>query len=66
MPKRHQPNPDHPCPCGSGRPSWWLRDARMIEVARVCTACIKKVQAQYRPEIFTDPQYETTEDIDDE
>ena len=56
----------HPCPCGSGRSSWWAHDARGIELARVCTACIKQKLSGYRSEVLTDPNYETTEDIDDD
>jgi hypothetical protein len=47
-----------PCPCGSGKMSWWLSDARGIPVSRVCEDCEKKIMAQYRPEIFTNPEYE--------
>jgi hypothetical protein len=41
------------CKCGSGEKPWWLTDARGIPVARVCKACVAKVKAKYRPEIFT-------------
>jgi hypothetical protein len=43
-----------PCPCGSGKPSQWLLDAKGIPVARVCDAeCERKVRARYNPIIFT-------------
>jgi hypothetical protein len=42
-----------PCPCGSGKSSWWLNDAKNIPVSRVCEDCEEKVKARYRPEIFT-------------
>jgi hypothetical protein len=42
-----------PCPCGSGKSSWWLNDAQGIPVSRVCEDCEAKVKAKYRPEIFT-------------
>jgi hypothetical protein len=32
--------------------SWWLCDARGIEVSRVCDDCIDAVKAQYNPAIF--------------
>jgi hypothetical protein len=53
-----------PCPCGSGLASHWLKDARGIECARVCDACEARQRGRYRPEIFTDPNYETTEAIE--
>lgn len=54
------------CPCGSGQESWWARDARGIEIARVCSACIKVKLAPYRPEVLTDPNYEADEPIEPE
>jgi hypothetical protein len=42
-----------------------LKDARRIEVARVCDLCIDHVKSKYRPEIFEDANYETTEDIEE-
>lgn len=32
--------------------SWWLRDAKGIEVSRVCDECEDAVKAQYNPAIF--------------
>ena len=56
--------PKH-CICGSGHLQRPLYDARQIFVAYVCDDCERKVRGRYRPEVFTDPNYETTEDIDD-
>lgn len=53
-----------PCPCGSGLASWWLTDARGIECCRVCDECEAKARAKYRPEIFTDSNYECDEQIE--
>jgi hypothetical protein len=52
------------CPCGSGLSSWWLYDARGIECGRVCPECEGRKRAQYRPDIFTNPNYDCDEDID--
>jgi hypothetical protein len=55
-----------PCWCGSGLPQRELFDARRIYCGRVCDKCEDGVKAKYRPEIFTDPNYETDEPIEDE
>lgn len=55
-----------PCPCGSGKPSWWENDARGIPLARVCDACRDEKLRQFRPEVLTDPDYECDEPIDPE
>jgi hypothetical protein len=49
------------CRCGSGEPWWRLYDASAIYVARVCDVCKAAVKSKYRPEIFSDPNYETDE-----
>lgn len=49
-------------PCGShtkGDGSYWKKDARGIPVTRVCDKCEKFKLAKYRPEIFTDSNYDT-------
>ena len=46
-------NHDRPCPCGSGKPSWWEHDAQGIPLARVCDACQEEKLSGYRPEILT-------------
>ena len=47
------------CRCGSGLDREPLYDARGIFVDYVCRRCEKKVKAKFRPEIFTDPGYDT-------
>jgi len=54
------------CNCGSGKPSYWLNDARGIPCGKVCAACVKKVKAKFRPEIFTDANYSHDEPIEEE
>jgi len=53
-----------PCPCGSGLMSRWVNDARGIPLARCCDRCRQRRLAEFRPEVLTDPGYETTEDVD--
>jgi hypothetical protein len=53
-----------PCPCGSHQPSWWEKDARGIELARVCEVCKDEKMARYRPDVLTDPNYWHDEPID--
>lgn len=59
----HNPRP---CPCGSGKESWWLNDARGIPCGRVCDDCEDRVRAKYRPEIFSDSGYHADEPIEPE
>lgn len=46
--------------------SWWEYDARGIPLAKVCARCVKRVLAQYRPEVLTDPNYACDEAIDED
>jgi hypothetical protein len=55
-----------PCPCGSNKTSYWQLDARGIELCRTCDDCHEEKMAQYRPEVLTDSNYETTEDIEED
>jgi hypothetical protein len=55
-----------PCPCGSGKLSRWVKDARGIELARVCEDCEKETLAKYRPDVLTDSNYWADEPIEDE
>lgn len=57
---------DRLCACGSGKAREELEDARGIFVAYVCEACVAKVKAKYRPEIFENPQYDTYGEAVDE
>ena len=41
-----------PCPCGSGKDSFWAHDARGIPLCRTCDDCHEKKMSKYRPEIF--------------
>jgi hypothetical protein len=57
--------------CESGHAYDWqedyvfeLFDASGIFVAYVCDKCVKKVKAKYRPEIFTNSNYESPDDYD--
>jgi len=59
-------DPVRPCPCGSGHDSWWLKDARGIECCRVCEACEDAKRKKYRPEIFEDASYATSEPVEPE
>lgn len=55
----------HFCPCMSDMLQHQLKDARGIFVAYVCPACEEGVKATYRPEIFTDPNYDAPDLGDD-
>lgn len=52
------------CFCGSGLPMRKLNDARKIFVSHVCDECEDRTKRSYRPEIFTDPNYATTEPVE--
>ena len=52
------------CKCGSGQHRRRLYDARRIFVAYVCDVCEPSVRAMYRPDIFTDAQYWTDEEVE--
>jgi hypothetical protein len=52
------------CRCGSGKSRRPLFDARQIFIDYVCDTCEGEVRKSYRPEIFTDPNYQTEEPID--
>ena len=52
------------CRCGSGLARRPLHDARGIFAAYVCDACEERTRAGYRADVFSDPSYETGEDVD--
>jgi len=54
------------CPCGSGEEGNEDFDARGISIGFVCTECEEKKKALYRPEIFTDSNYELDEPLDED
>lgn len=56
----------HLCDCGSGEESYILYDARSIPCGRVCSKCEEEKKSQYRPEIFTDGDYECDEVVEPE
>lgn len=43
-----------------------LFDTRGICCGMVCAKCEAAVRGRFRPEIFEDPNYETTEDVEDD
>ena len=45
---------------------WELTDARGIYCAIVCQQCEQEKKTQFRPEIFSDPNYHTDELINPE
>jgi hypothetical protein len=51
------------CKCGSDKERYDLSDARGIFCAYVCDDCVERVKARYRPDVFTNPQYEHDEPI---
>ena len=55
-----------PCPCGSGMFRLELYDARGIFCTYYCDKCEKEKRAQFRPDIFTNPNYECDEPIEPE
>lgn len=54
-----------PCPCGSGKDSFWQHDARGIPLCRTCEDCHQTKMAKYRPEVLTNSRYEA-EDLGDD
>lgn len=55
-----------PCPCGSGKNSYWQNDARGIPLCRTCDDCHGEKMKRYRPAVLTDAQYEADEPIEPE
>ena len=53
------------CNCGSGKEREEVVDARGIFVTYVCPDCRKEKLAGYRPEIFSDPDYDTYDECID-
>jgi hypothetical protein len=54
------------CTCGSNKQRRALYDARGIFCTYVCDDCEQRKMKGFRPEIFTDPRYETDEPIDED
>lgn len=55
-----------PCPCGSGKDSYWQYDARGIELCRTCTECHDEKMAGYRTDVLTNANYWADEPIEAE
>lgn len=55
-----------PCDCGSGEPRSALYDARQIFLTYACCDCAPRKLAKFRPEVLTDPNYETVEPIEED
>ena len=53
-----------PCPCGSGKNSWWENDARGIPLARVCVECKSDRLKKYKPSVLKNPNYHANEPIE--
>ncbi len=53
----------HVCPPGQRRP---LHDARGIFCAYVCDGCEQRRREEFRAEIFTDPNYECCEPVEED
>jgi len=45
--------------------SWWMYDAKGIEVGRVCSKCEARVKVRYRPEVTTDANYDHCEELEE-
>jgi hypothetical protein len=54
------------CPCGSGLHRRELKDARGIFCTFVCDKCEAAKKRNFRPDIFTDPNYPTVESVDED
>jgi len=57
---------NYPCPCESGKDSWWNNDARGIPLCRTCDDCHDEKMAKYRPDVLTDSNYWTDEAVDED
>jgi hypothetical protein len=55
-----------PCPCGSGKPSYWQHDARGIPLRRTCEDCHQREMSRYRKDVLTDPNYWASEAIEED
>jgi len=54
------------CPCGSDEIGEAEFDARGIFLDYLCNHCRDKKLRKYRPEVLTDPNYETDEEIEED
>lgn len=63
---RYHHDTERPCPCGSGKMSYWQNDARGIPLCRTCDDCHDRRMAGYRPDVLTDPNYPADEPIEED
>ena len=54
------------CNCGSGLEKYALNDARGIFCTYACEDCEKEKMKEFRPEVFSDMNYEHDEPIDED
>ena len=53
------------CNCDHNKEnSWWVYDARGIELCRVCEKCETAKLAKYRDDVLMNPNYEADEAIE--
>jgi hypothetical protein len=57
---------DSRCSCGSDLEQYELVDARGISCGMVCEKCEDEKKSHYRPEVFTNGNYECDEPIEPE
>ena len=57
---------DNPDFINHAGPSWPEYDARGLYLARVCEHCVEYKLSKYRPEVLTNPNYWTSEPIEEE
>jgi hypothetical protein len=43
---------NRPCPCGSGKPSWWAHDGNGIPLFRTCVDCKKAKLNRINPRVL--------------
>lgn len=65
-PRRYGYRQENQCSCGSGESASAVYDARGIFVFFSCAKCDAEKRKGYRTDIFTDPNYRTNEDVEDE
>lgn len=41
-----------PCPCKSGKDSWWMLDCKGIPLERVCDDCEQEKRGHYNSWVF--------------
>lgn len=59
-------SPPVDCACGSTRKRRPLFDARGIFCTYVCDECEEEKKKEFRPDIFTDPDYWISEPVEED